>query len=207
MTITVAAGDNGSSDGVTDGSNNVDFPASSPNVLACGGTTLESSNGTITSETVWNDGSQGGASGGGFSTSFAQPSYQSSLATNYPGQAGRGVPDVSGNADPDTGYNILVDGSQEVVGGTSAVAPLWAALIALLNQQLNTRLGFVNPAIYALAEPDNGFNDITQGNNGSYSAGPGWDPCTGLGSPIGATLATLLTAPPATSTTTNGCSN
>jgi len=198
VTITVAAGDGGSSDGVSDGSNNVDFPASSPNVLACGGTTLESSNGSIASETVWNDGSEGGATGGGFSTSFAQPSYQSSLATNYPGQTGRGVPDVAGNADPDTGYNILVDGSQEVVGGTSAVAPLWAALIALLNQQLNTRLGFVNPALYALPEPDNGFNDITQGNNGAYSAGPGWDPCTGLGSPIGTTLATLLATPPAT---------
>jgi kumamolisin len=198
VTITVAAGDNGSSDGVTDGSNNVDFPASSPNVLACGGTTLVSSNGAITSETVWNDGSEGGSTGGGFSTSFSQPSYQSSLATNYPGQTGRGVPDVSGDADPDTGYNILVDGSQEVVGGTSAVAPLWAALVALLNQQLNTRLGFINPTIYALTEPNNGFNDITQGNNGAYSAGPGWDPCTGLGSPIGTTLATLLATPPAT---------
>ena len=197
VTITVAAGDDGSSDGVSDGSNNVDFPGSSPNVLCCGGTTLVSSNGAITSETVWNDGSQGGATGGGFSTTFAQPSYQSSLATSYPGQTGRGVPDVAGNADPDTGYNILVDGQQGVVGGTSAVAPLWAGLVALLNQQLNTRLGFLNPLIYALPEPDNGFNDITQGNNGSYTAGPGWDPCTGLGSPIGTTLATLL-APTAT---------
>jgi len=200
VTITVAAGDDGSSDGVSDGSNNVDFPASSPNVLACGGTTLVASNTTpptIASETVWNDGSQGGATGGGFSVQFPQPSYQSSLAASYPGQTGRGVPDVSGDADPDTGYNILVDGQQEVVGGTSAVAPLWAGLVALLNQQFNTRLGFINPLIYALPEPNNGFNDITQGSNGSYSAGPGWDPCTGLGSPIGTTLATLL-APPAT---------
>ena len=199
VTITVAAGDNGSSDGVGDGdgSNNVDFPASSPNVLACGGTTLVSSNGAITSETVWNDGADGGATGGGFSTLFAQPTYQSSLASSYPGQTGRGVPDVAGNADPDTGYNILVDGQQEVVGGTSAVAPLWAGLVALLNQQLNTRLGFLNTAIYALPEPGNGFNDITQGNNGAYSAGPGWDPCTGLGSPNGAALATLLAKSPA----------
>ena len=203
VTITVAAGDDGSSDGEDDGSNNVDFPASSPNVLACGGTTLESSNGVITSETVWNDGEEGGATGGGFSTVFAQPTYQSSLATSYPGQTGRGVPDVAGDADPDTGYNILVDGSQEVVGGTSAVAPLWAGLVALLNQQLGKRLGFVNPLIYAFAEPGNGFNDITEGNNGSYSAGPGWDPCTGLGSPIGTTLATLLAAPPATTTSSN----
>jgi kumamolisin len=198
VTITVAAGDNGSSDGVSDGSNHVDFPASSPNVLACGGTTLDSSNGAITSETVWNDGSNRGATGGGFSTQFSQPTYQSSLAATYAGQTGRGVPDVSGDADPDTGYNILVDGSQEVVGGTSAVAPLWAGLVALLNQQLGTRVGFLNSKLYALAEPSNGFNDITQGNNGSYSAGPGWDPCTGLGSPIGSTLATLL----AQSTTT-----
>jgi kumamolisin len=79
------------------------------------------------------------------------------------------------------------------------VAPLWAGLIALLNQQFNTRLGFIQPAVYALPEPSAGFNDITQGNNGAYSAGPGWDPCTGLGSPQGATLASLLTTPPATS--------
>jgi len=199
VTITVAAGDDGSSDGADDGSNNVDFPASSPNVLACGGTSLVSTNGVISSETVWNDGSEGGATGGGFSTVFAQPAYQSSLATSYPDQTGRGVPDVASVADPDTGYNILVDGSQEVVGGTSAAAPLWAGLIALLNQQLNTRLGLINTAIYALPEPNNGFNDITEGNNGSYSAGPGWDPCTGLGSPIGTTLATLLATPPASS--------
>jgi kumamolisin len=195
VTITVAAGDNGSSDGVTDGSNNVDFPASSPNVLACGGTALDSSNGKITSETVWNDGSNGGATGGGFSTVFSQPTYQSSLATSYSGQTGRGVPDVSGDADPETGYNVLVDGEQMVVGGTSAVAPLWAGLVALLNQQLNTRLGFINTALYNLSEPSSGFNDITEGNNGSYSAGPGWDPCTGLGSPVGTALATLLPAP------------
>ena len=203
VTITVAAGDDGSSDGVSDGSDNVDFPASSPNVLACGGTSLVSSGSQIESETVWNDGSEGGATGGGFSTEFTQPTYQSSLAASYPGQTGRGVPDVSGDADPDTGYNILVDGSQEVVGGTSAVAPLWAGLVALLNQQLNTRLGFINPLLYRLPEPNNGFNDITDGNNGSYSAGPGWDPCTGLGSPIGSTLATLLATPPATTTSSS----
>ncbi len=200
VTITVAAGDNGSSDGATDGSDNVDFPASSPNVLGCGGTTLESSGTTITSESVWNDGASGGATGGGFSTTFAQPAYQSSLT----GDTGRGVPDVAGDADPNTGYNIVVDGQQGVVGGTSAVAPLWAGLVALLNQQLNKRLGFLNPGLYALPEPSNGFNDITSGNNGTYSAGPGWDACTGLGSPIGTNLATLLTAPPSTSSTSDG---
>jgi kumamolisin len=201
VTITVASGDSGSSDGVSDGSNNVDFPASSSNVLACGGTSLDSSDGAITSETVWNDGADGGATGGGFSTVFARPSYQSSLPASFSSQTGRGVPDVAGVADPDTGYSILVDGQQEVVGGTSAVAPLWAGLVALLNQQLGKRVGFLNPTIYALAEPDNGFNDITDGDNGSYSAGPGWDPCTGLGSPIGTTLATLLAAPPSVTPT------
>lgn len=187
VSITVAAGDNGSSDGDTDGGNHVDFPASSPHVLGCGGTSLQSSNGAITSETVWNDGADGGATGGGYSTVFAQPSYQSSIT----GQTQRGVPDVSGDADPATGYNVLVDGEQMVVGGTSAVAPLWAGLIALLNQQLGRRLGYVNAALYALPESQ-AFNDITQGNNGSFSAGPGWDACTGLGSPIGTQLATLL---------------
>jgi kumamolisin len=187
VSITVASGDNGSSDGDTDGGDHVDFPASSPHVLGCGGTSLQSSNGAITGETVWNDGANGGATGGGYSTVFAQPSYQSAIT----GQSQRGVPDVSGDADPATGYNVLVDGEQIVVGGTSAVAPLWAGLIALLNQQLGRRLGYVNAALYALPESQ-AFHDITQGNNGSFSAGPGWDACTGLGSPIGTQLATLL---------------
>ncbi len=187
VTITVASGDNGSSDGVSDGQNHVDFPASSPHVLACGGTELIASGTTIESETVWNDGSQGGASGGGFSTVFAAPTWQ----TGVEGFTGtmRGVPDVAGDAAPESGYNILVDGDQEVVGGTSAVAPLWAALIALINQQKGSAVGFVNPTLYT--DPGD-FHDITQGNNGAYSAGPGWDPCTGLGSPDGEEIATAL---------------
>jgi kumamolisin len=178
ITITVAAGDNGSSDGVNDGKNHVDFPASSPHVLAAGGTSVTVANGAITKETVWNDGVQGGASGGGFSEVFARPTWQTAAAS----QTGRGVPDVSGDADPDTGYNILVDGQQEVIGGTSAVAPLWAGLVVLLNQKLNHRLGFVNPTLYTVNQSQ-GFRDITSGNNGAFSAGPGWDPVTGLGSP------------------------
>jgi kumamolisin len=86
------------------------------------------------------------------------------------------------------------------VGGTSAGAPLWAALIALINQQRGSNLGFINPTIYASAE--NGFNDITQGNNGSWSAGTGWDPCTGLGSPNGAQIVQVLAATTTTTTTT-----
>jgi kumamolisin len=180
ISITVAAGDNGSSDGVTDGQNHVDFPASSPHVLAAGGTRLIAANRVISSETVWNDGAQGGATGGGFSTFFARPDYQASdvHSTN------RGVPDVAGDADPDTGYNVLVDGQQMVVGGTSAVAPLWAGLIALLNQKLQSRVGFINKDLYN-SDRSSCFHDITSGNNGALSAGPGWDPTTGLGSPVG----------------------
>ncbi len=185
VTITVAAGDDGSSDGVSDGQNHVDFPASSPHVLACGGTRLIGSGTGITSESVWNDGARGGATGGGFSSIFPLPSWQ---AGKVSGKL-RGVPDVAGDADPESGYNILVDGQQEVVGGTSAVAPLWAALIALINQQRSKPCGFVNPTLYGSARD---FRDITQGNNGSYSAGPGWDPCTGLGSPDGAEIASAL---------------
>ena len=129
ITITVAAGDGGSSDGVTDGSDNVDFPASSPHVLACGGTTLKANGTTITSEVVWNETASGeGATGGGVSTVFALPSWQanSNVPASSTGAGGRGVPDVAGDADPATGYTIRVDGSTGVIGGTSAVAPLWA---------------------------------------------------------------------------------
>lgn len=180
ISITAASGDNGSSDGVSDGKAHVDFPASSPHVLAAGGTSLKVANGTISNETVWNDGEQGGATGGGFSTVFTRPSWQKT----YGSQTGRGVPDIAGNADPETGYNVRVDGEQMVVGGTSAVAPLWAGLIVLLNQKLNRRLGFANPALYGLKE-STAFHDITSGSNGAYSAGAGWDPATGLGSPKG----------------------
>ena len=208
ITITVAAGDGGSSDGATDGSTNVDFPASSPNVLACGGTSLQASGSTITSEVVWNDTASGnGATGGGVSNVFPLPSWQANSNVPAPAVAGggRGVPDVSGDADPNTGYNIQVDGSTGVFGGTSAVAPLWAGLIAVINQQTGTTAGFINPTIYA-AKAASSFNDITSGNNGAFSAGPGWDACTGLGSPVGTALLQLLggtvtstpTAPPTT---------
>ena len=184
ITITVAAGDNGSSDGLNDGKNHVDFPASSPHVLAVGGTRLlADANGAITSETVWNDGSKGGATGGGYSAVFPRQAWQSTDAL----QPGRGVPDVAGNADPETGYNVLVDGQHEVVGGTSAVAPLWAGLVALCNQKLQTRIGFINPLLYSVNQTSC-FHDITVGDNGAYSATPGWDAVTGLGSPIGTQL-------------------
>lgn len=192
VTITVASGDNGSSDGGT--GNNVDFPASSPHVLACGGTRLVGSGSTITSEVVWNEqAANEGATGGGVSTVFSLPSWQTGANVPAPtgSSGGRGVPDVAGDADPSTGYTIRVDGQTLVIGGTSAVAPLWAGLIAVANGQNKSSAGFINPAIYAPGARA-GFHDITEGNNGSFSAGPGWDPCTGLGSPLASTLIPLL---------------
>jgi kumamolisin len=187
VTVIVAAGDNGSSDGVTDGANHVDFPASDPWVLACGGTHLAANGTAIASESVWNDGGQGGATGGGVSAVFAQPAYQTGINLN--GAIGRGVPDVAGDADPQTGYLVRVDGSETVFGGTSAVAPLWAGLIALINQAKGAAQGFINPKLYA---NPSALNDITQGNNGAFSAAPGWDACTGLGTPKGGQLETVL---------------
>ncbi|MGH2916369.1 MAG: S53 family peptidase [Solirubrobacteraceae bacterium] len=193
VTVTVAAGDGGSSDGATDGAQHVDFPASAPHALACGGTSLHASGATITSESVWNDPGDG-ATGGGVSDSFALPSYQSGAKVPVnvnTGSPGRGVPDVCGDADPQTGYRVRVDGSDETIGGTSAVAPLWAALIARLNQEVGAPLGFAQPRLYPLLGGA-GFHDITTGGNGAYAAGPGWDACTGLGSPDGTALAAAL---------------
>ncbi len=201
VTVTVAAGDNGSSDGAGDGMLHVDFPASSTYALACGGTTLQGNGGQITSETVWNEtASSEGATGGGVSNFFALPSYQQNAGV--PAQpetsfVGRGSPDVSGNADPVTGYQVVVDGQSIVVGGTSAVAPLWAGLIALLNQKLGTPVGWLQPQLYSLGET--AMNDITTGNNddsglGYYSAQTGWDACTGLGSPNGTAILNALSA-------------
>jgi kumamolisin len=196
VTVTAAAGDNGSSDGGTDGENHADFPASSPHALACGGTRLQSSGTAITAETVWNDGANGGATGGGVSDVFALPAWQ--LSAGVPASTsetgGRGVPDVAGNADPETGYQVLVDGSSAVYGGTSAVAPLWAALVARIAQSLGSPLGLLQPKLYTLTD---GFRDITSGNNGAFSAKRGWDACTGLGSPNGTELLAALQASPA----------
>jgi kumamolisin len=201
VTVCVASGDNGSTDGVNDGLNHVDFPASSPNVLACGGTTLVASGNNITSETTWNElANNEGATGGGISDVFPLPSWQNGAgvppSANPNQNVGRGVPDVSGDADPTTGYVTLVDGQPDVIGGTSAVAPLWAGLIALINESIGKPAGLINPLLYQNASTAGDFNDVTAGNNGAYSAGPGWDACTGLGSPIGAQVAAALGAPP-----------
>jgi kumamolisin len=196
ITVLVAAGDNGSGDGVQGDANHVDFPASSPNVTACGGTRLVASGQSIQSETVWNDGAQGGATGGGISTVFPVPSYQqglSALLTSNTKVAltGRGVPDIAADADPMTGYEVQVDGQTLPIGGTSAVAPLLAGLVALFNQELGKPLGFWNPLLYP-AIGTAAVRDITQGNNGAYAAGPGWDACSGVGAPVGAALLAAL---------------
>lgn len=198
VTVCVAAGDRGSSDGESDGGQHVDFPAASPHVLACGGTTLEAAGGTASSETVWNDGAGKGATGGGVSAAFALPKWQSDVGVpaRAGGGSGRGVPDVAGDADPATGYQVLVDGQQQVVGGTSAVAPLWAALVCRLAQQAGRKLGLLQPALYAgvaagAAAP--GFRDVVSGDNGDFAAGPGWDACTGLGVPVGTDLVARVT--------------
>jgi len=200
VTVCCASGDNGSNDNVDDGQVHVDFPASSPFVLACGGTTLKTQANKIQSEEVWQD-LQGGATGGGISQFFSEvPDYQKNAkippsAGPNPYQ-GRGVPDIAANADPATGYNVLVDGQPLVIGGTSAVSPLFSGLVALLNQKLNAPVGFLNPTLYTA--PSCPLNDITKGNNITtsaglgYKAGPGWDPCTGLGSPEGNKLLDLL---------------
>lgn len=180
ITLCAASGDTGAADGSPTGALTVDFPASSAYVLGCGGTRLPAQG----PETAWNDGPNGGATGGGYSTYFARPTWQ---AGN--GESGRGVPDVAGDADPVTGYAVMIDGAPATVGGTSAVAPLWAALITLINQSLGIKVGFVNPALYA---SPTAFTDITEGNNNGYSCGPGWDPVTGLGTPKGAAVRSAL---------------
>jgi kumamolisin len=192
ITVCVAAGDGGSSDGAT--GDNVDFPASDPYVLACGGTSLQASGNAITSETVWNDGAQGGATGGGISTFFSLPPYQEGLsaaltAGGTKALTNRGVPDVAGDADENTGYDVRVDGSNTVIGGTSAVAPLWAGLVARINSASGKSAGYLNPILY---QHQSDFNDITEGNNGDFAAAPGWDACTGMGSPNGTGIASVL---------------
>lgn len=182
MIVFAASGDNDSSDGGTNPAN-VDLPASCTHVIGCGGTSK-----TAQAETVWNNDPgkpTGEGTGGGFSTIFQpMPIWQ----VGAPNGPGRMVPDVAANADPNTGYNIVVRGAVQVVGGTSAVAPLYSGLFASFGR----KLGWIAPELW---QNQVCFNDITQGDNGAYRAKPGPDPCTGLGSPIGNKLATLLMNP------------
>jgi kumamolisin len=194
ITVCSASGDNGSSDVAGGSGDHVDFPASSSFALACGGTNLRATQSAIESERAWNDGPGGGATGGGISTFFALPAWQHGLSARSAQGAAiplamRGVPDVAGDADPQTGYAVRVDGTDTVYGGTSAVAPLWAALIARINAIKGKPAGFLTPQLYA---NPNALRDVTEGNNGDFAAGPGWDACTGLGSPIGKSLSGIL---------------
>jgi len=206
VTICCAAGDAGSGDenpdqlaqfGATpDGKAHADFPGSSPFALCCGGTRLAGTGTTIASEVVWNDDPVRSATGGGVSDFFAPPAYQAAAgvppSANPGGHRGRGVPDVAGDADPATGYVVRVDGQDFVIGGTSAVAPLWAGLIALLNQKLGHPVGLLNPMLYGSLVGTGSFRDVVLGNNGAYAARPGWDACTGWGTPNGAALLAAL---------------
>ena len=208
VTVCIASGDSGSADMAQnwDGRPHADFPASSPFALGCGGTKLAAANGSVEDEVVWNEGPQGGAGGGGVSIYFSQPPYQSGAEVpQSPANAtGRGVPDVAGDADPESGYQILLNGKMTIIGGTSAVAPLMAGLLALINEATTKKfgktVGLINPLIYA-ANAKSAFRDITQGNNdlygtlhGLYEAAVGWDPCSGLGVPIGTNLLQVLDA-------------
>ncbi len=189
VTICAAAGDDGSADRVTDGKAHVDFPSSSPYVLACGGTKLSMQNHTISSEIVWNESAKNmGATGGGVSDFFTLPAFQNNA--NIPtsvstGFKGRGLPDIAGNADPQTGYTVRVDGQTFPIGGTSAVAPLMAGLIALVNEAKGMAAGYIHPGLYNT--PTKFCRDITQGDNittstqQGYKAKKGWDACTGWG--------------------------
>jgi kumamolisin len=199
ITVLAAAGDDGSRDGIDDGRVHVDYPAASPFVLACGGTQIQVSGGMITNEVVWNNGEQDGAGGGGVSRKFPLPAYQRASdvppSANPAHQNGRGVPDWAANASPLSGYAIrLVGGQTEPVGGTSAVAPLFASLVTLIAQAVSKPLGFIHPVLYGRAAALGAFSDITTGTNNitgllpGYDATPGWDPCTGLGSPDGQLL-------------------
>jgi kumamolisin len=188
-TIVVASGDYGSNDNLAPpGSINVDFPAASPWVVACGGTTFLGPANPV--ESVWSS-SNGMASGGGISKYFDKPSYQDGVAS-LKSVTKRGVPDVAGSADPTFGYIIFVNGQETVLGGTSAVSPLFSGLLAQISSKSGKKYGLVNPSLYASAATS--FTDIVSGNNGFYQASAGWDACTGLGTPIGINLANDLQA-------------
>ena len=171
----------------------VGYPASMPDVTAVGGTSLTlDANGNVATEIAWGNlanSGRTGASGGGISTIFNRPGWQT--GTGVPAGTKRLVPDVAAVADPATGVLIVSGGKTAQIGGTSLASPIWAAWCALLNQARATAgkapLGALNPRLYPLAGTT-AFRDITSGGNSVYSAGPGYDLCTGLGVPNVAAL-------------------
>jgi kumamolisin len=222
ITICASTGDNGSSEEhdnpatntIPDDLAHAAFPASNPNVLACGGTNLQTtSNDAMIDEVVWNDNTpfkDGGVTGGGISDIYGIPDYQENInlpsSINPGGRRGRGIPDISGHASEDRGYWIIVAGKSTAVGGTSAATPLWAGLIALLNQGVARRLGFIHNLLYSKVASAGALRDIVSGDNSitknvdnigsvrikGYAAQIGWDACTGLGRPDGTKLLEII---------------
>jgi kumamolisin len=198
ITVVAAAGDQLATCGMSDGKAHVWFPASSPYVLAVGGTAVTLAGGAINSETVWNEGAIG--AGGGISDNYPVPDFQ--LQAKLPasvnnGHSGRGVPDVAALAAKSPGYRIVVGGSEMAKDGTSAATPLWAGLIAMAKGARGTPLGLVAPHLYEAPEL---MRPITSGNNREngigYVASAGWNACAGLGAPRGADIIAALAAVP-----------
>jgi len=187
VSVFVAAGDNLATNGAADGALHVQYPASSPWAIGCGGTLIATDGNAIVSEVVWSDTGNGQGTGGGISVLYPVPDFQQTVNTG----TGRGVPDVAGNAAQPSGYLTTLKGASKVIGGTSAVAPLWAGLAALINEQAALPIGFFLADLYAA--PDL-LREVTEGDNKpkgtdvGYSAGLGWNACTGLGVPDGLAL-------------------
>lgn len=214
ITVCCGLGGGGATDGLRDGKFHVDFPASSPYVLACGGTRISVDGGERLAEVVWNDTLSGGVAGGGFSEVFPVPEWQRPVTESAYGYSekppGRGIPDVAANASPQSGYRILLDGQWSVVGGT-APAALWGGLIARMNQGLGRRIGLLNPVLYRSLGPAGILRDITEGSTIVTETGPlgynartGWDPCTGWGTPNGQQLLGALKVLQVTSQASDG---
>jgi kumamolisin len=196
ITVLISSGDHGSQGswgpaGPPDALAHASFPCTSPNATGIGGTVLvPDGSGGVASEVVWNKNPTKDASGGGVSDSFPVPPFQSGagvnpVSANPPHSPGRGFPDVSANAD---NYQVHVRGQNVALSGTSASTPLWAALIARVNQGIGGRAGLLPTMLYGPLLTAGALKDVTTGDNGAYSATAGWDPCTGLGSPDGAAI-------------------
>lgn len=197
VTVFAASGDWGSSSGWTGGKALAWYPTTDPYVTACGGTTIKNVSGASFTETTWPD------TGGGISDVFPLPSWQQGIGvppSANDGHIGRGIPDVAGNADPSSGYMLTINGKNSVWGGTSAVSPLYAGLIALINANLANPVGYLNPRLYGYGtSPSLGvFRDMADGvsnasnNAPGYTSGSGWDACTGWGSINGTALLNAL---------------
>jgi kumamolisin len=204
ITVLAASGDHGSGCRIGDHKAHVMYPGSDPFVISCGGTMISNINGTQFTETTWVEPEEW-VSGGGVSDIFELPPWQTGVgvpvSANGDGRVGRGIPDVAGNAAKASGYQ-LVEGGEIVgpVGGTSAVAPLYAGLVVLLNAALRRPVGYLNPLLYGLADRHI-FRDVADGASNAtggapgYTAGPGWDACTGFGSIDGDALLKALREP------------